>query len=100
MAKYNITKKQICVIWVSISILLPLFYLAGKRIIAYNRAIQCAKRFNVPGASHLQPVSFDDQPLEYRSRAERRIDAFVIAVFEIVSATGLVLYVLAEKKPI
>ncbi len=88
-------KKQIVVLWLSISLLLPLLYFGGKQIIEYRKDLEFAELGVIP-----DPTA--KQPSEYRVRLQQRhfVEMFGLLVFEMVSATGLLIFVFrSQKKP-
>ena len=86
-------KKQVIILWISLSILLPVLYFGGKTLFQYGRELTDAKHGFVP-----DPI--ENQPQEYRLKVERQhfIDVFGLVVFEIVSISGLLIFAFYKQK--
>jgi len=80
-------KKQVIILWISLSLLVPILYFGGKTLFHYNRDLRYAKDGLVP-----EPI--EKQSQEYRLKIEREhfIDLFSFVVLEIVSISGLLIF--------
>ena len=88
-------KKQIVVLWLSISLLLPLLYFGSVQLRTFSTDLACAKLGFIP-----EPIEL--QSPEYRMKLEHRhfVEMFGLLVFEMASVTGLLIFVFrSQKKP-
>lgn len=89
-------KKQVIILWISLSILVPVLYFGGETLFHYNRELT-----ELTDAPHgFVPDPIEDQPREYRLKVERQhfIDVFGLVVFEIVSVSGLLIFAFHKQK--
>jgi len=86
-------KKQIIVLWIALSILLPISYLGGNALLKYNREMKYVKVNFTPSYSKLRPQEYN----QWRAKRRIFIDALGITIFEIISFTGLFIYIFRKQ---
>ena len=93
ICKLNEKEKIIIAVWILISVLMPILYL-GMRTSEYDKVINTyfEKDEFIP-----DPIERKPPPIPLKIREQTLIDVFIITVFELVSITGLTIFIISKK---
>ena len=85
-------KKIIIPVWILISVLMPILYLS-MRTSEYDKVIKTYEKYkSIP-----DPIEEKPPPIPLKIRGQTLIDVLKITVFELVSITGLTIFIISKK---
>ncbi len=92
----KLNKVQVVIIWISISILIPVGYFAFKEVSANNFSMKVWKGIE-KGEFKMETPTVEQQEIDNgymhnKEKRDRTVEIFGIFSFEILSLTGLLLY--------